>query len=271
MEKWRLLDTGTADPFTNMAIDEAILWEHAAGGNLPTLRFYAWDPPTISLGYFQRADKEIDLEAVARRNLGLVRRLTGGRAVLHHHEVTYSVVAREDHPLMQGGVLPSYLRLANALAQGLRNMGAPVELASGKKRAERTSAACFDAPSWYEITWEGKKIIGSAQTRKGGVVLQHGSIIIKLNVEDLFAVLKMPNEAVRERLKEKFLHQAAGLEDVLNRPVYPEEIKGHILNAFRELYNMEFVSEGLTPGEEARLPELRAKYASPQWLFKHGE
>ncbi|KYH31922.1 lipoate--protein ligase family protein [Neomoorella mulderi] len=267
-ETWRLLDTGVADPYTNMAVDEAILLEHREGKTPPTLRFYAWSPPTISLGYFQQLEKEIDLEAVKERRLGLVRRLTGGRAVLHDNEVTYSVVAREDHPLMTGGIRPSYLRLAEALALGLRELGAPVEIASGRKggQDEHTSAACFDAPSWYEITCGGRKLVGSAQTRKGGVVLQHGSIVIALNVDDLFAVLKMPSEAVRQRLKDKFYHQACGLEDILGRRVEGEEIKAGIARAFTRLYGLEFIRGELTDGEKGRLDELRAKYASKDWL-----
>ncbi len=267
-ETWRLLDTGVADPYTNMAIDEAILLEHREGKTPPTLRFYAWSQPTISLGYFQQLEKEIDLEAVKERRLGLVRRLTGGRAVLHDDEVTYSVVAREDHPLMAGGIRPSYLRLAEALARGLQDLGAPVEIASGRKggREEHTTAACFDAPSWYEITCGGRKLVGSAQTRKGGVVLQHGSIVITLNGDDLFAVLKMPSEAVRQRLRAKFYRQACGLEEVLGRRVDAGVIKENIVRAFTRLYAMEFVPGGVTEGEKGRLKELRAKYAAADWL-----
>lgn len=269
-ETWRLLDTDVADPYTNMAIDEAILLEHQGGQTPPTLRFYAWSPPTISLGYFQQLDKEIDLEAVKERGLGLVRRLTGGRAVLHDDEVTYSVVAREDHPLMLGGIRPSYLRLAAALAGGLRELGAPVEIASGRKGAheEHSTAACFDAPSWYEITCGGRKLVGSAQTRKGGVVLQHGSIVINLNGEDLFAVLKMPAEAVRRRLQAKFYRQACGLAEILGRSVAAAEIKTGIVRAFSRLYGIEFVTSGLTEGEKGRLEELKAKYAGEEWLHR---
>ncbi len=267
-ETWRLLDTGVLDPYTNMAIDEAILLEHREGKTPPTLRFYAWSPPTISLGYFQQLEKEIDLAAVKERGLGLVRRLTGGRAVLHDDEVTYSVVAREVHPLMAGGIRPSYLRLAEALALGLKELGAAVELASGRKGAheEHTSAACFDAPSWYEITSSGRKLIGSAQTRKGGVVLQHGSIVITLNVDDLFAALKMPSEAVRQRLKNKFYRQACGLKEIVGRKVAGEEIKGAIIRAFTRLYGMEFIPGELTEGEKARLEGLKVKYAGREWL-----
>lgn len=265
-EMWRLLDTGVADGPSNMAIDEAILQQHRAGNAPPTVRFYGWDPPTISLGYAQSVEKEIDLGALRERGLGLVRRLTGGRAVLHDREVTYSVVVREDHPLVEGGVLPSYLRIARVLARGLKSLGAEVEIASGKKSTgEHSSAACFDAPSWYEITVEGRKLIGSAQTRKGGALLQHGSIVLKQNIEDLFAVLKFSSPERRQKLKEKFSRQACGLEEILGRPVAPVEVKEVIIKAFAEIYDIQLVPGELTPEEKILAAELRQKYASEEW------
>lgn len=265
-EMWRLLDTGIADGPTNMAIDEAILQEHRAGNAPLTVRFYGWDPPTISLGYAQSVEKEIDLVALRERGLGLVRRLTGGRAVLHDREVTYSLVVVEDHPLVEGGVLPSYLRIARVLAQGLKSLGAKVEIASGKKNTgEHSSAACFDAPSWYEITVEGRKLIGSAQTRKGGALLQHGSIVLKQNIEDLFAVLKFSSPERRQKLKEKFSRQACGLEEILGRPVAPVEVKEAIIKAFAEIYDIQLVPGELTPEEKILAAELRQKYASEEW------
>ncbi|MGB9660843.1 MAG: lipoate--protein ligase family protein [Moorellaceae bacterium] len=265
-EIWRLVDTGVADGATNMAIDEAILHQHRTGRVPPTLRFYCWKPPTISLGYAQSVEKEIDLSTLRERGLGLVRRLTGGRAVLHDREVTYSLVVREDQPLVEGGVLPSYLRIARVLARGLKALGAEVELATGKKHAgEHSSAACFDAPSWYEITVEGRKLIGSAQTRKGGAVLQHGSIVFKQNIEDLFAVLKFSSPERRQKLKERFSQQACGLEEVLGRPVPPAEVKEAIIKAFAEIYNIRLVPDELTPEERILAEELRVKYASEEW------
>ncbi|KUK12612.1 MAG: Octanoyltransferase LipM [Moorella sp. 60_41] len=268
-ETWRLLDTGIADGPTNMAVDEAILQEHQAGGVPPTVRFYGWDPPTISLGYGQSLEKEIDVAALEKRRLGLVRRLTGGRAVLHDREVTYSIVVREDHPLVEGGILPSYLRIAGVLARGLRSLGAPVEVASGRKNTgEHSSAACFDAPSWYEITVAGRKMVGSAQTRKGGVLLQHGSIVLELNVDDLFAVLRFSSSARRERLKEKFALQACGLWEVLGRPVGPEEVKEAITRSFAEMYGINLVYGDLTPREKFLVEELRHKYAGREWNWR---
>jgi len=266
-EIWRLLDTGSSDAATNMAVDEAILLEHRAGRVPPTLRFYTWDPPALSLGYAQSLEKEVDVTALKAKGFGLVRRLTGGRAVLHDKEITYSIVVKEDHPLMAGGVLPSYLRVARALARGLELLGIKVEIASGREKvlSQHTSAACFDAPSWYEITVGGRKLIGSAQTRKGGVVLQHGSLVLRQNVEGLFEVLKFPSPEERYKLQEKFARRACGLEEVLGRPVSKEEIKEAIVRSFEELYGLRLLPGKLTPGEEKLVEELRVKYSSPEW------
>lgn len=266
-EIWRLLDTGALDAATNMAVDEAILWEHRAGRVPPTLRFYAWDPPALSLGYAQSLEKEVDLAILKAKGFGLVRRLTGGRAVLHDKEITYSIVVREDHPLMAGGVLPSYLRVARALAKGLELLGVRVEIASGRQKvlSQHTSAACFDAPSWYEITVGGRKLIGSAQTRKGGVVLQHGSLVLRQNVEDLFAVLKFTFPEKRQELQAEFARRACGLEEVLGRPISKEEVKEAIVRSFEELYDLRLLPGKLTSGEEKRVEELRVKYSSPEW------
>src|SRR5688500_10847326 len=115
---WRVLDTGPADAFTNMAVDEALLERHAAQALLPTLRFYAWSPAALSLGYGQPLASDIDLSCCQAMGIDVVRRTTGGRAVLHDHEVTYSVIIREDDPLAAAGILASYLTISRALIRG---------------------------------------------------------------------------------------------------------------------------------------------------------
>ncbi|MDN5347159.1 MAG: lipoyl(octanoyl) transferase [Clostridia bacterium] len=268
-EIWRLLDTGVADAATNMAIDEAIFIAHSQGLTSPTLRFYAWEPPAVSIGYAQKLEKEIDLEACRRLKVDWVRRLTGGRAVLHDREVTYSVVARADHPLMAGGILPSYRRLSEALAWGLRELGAPAELTSGRQghAQEHTSAACFDAPSWYELSCGGRKVVGSAQARKKGVVLQHGSIVLELNAELLFQVLKFPNEALRQELKRRFKNQACGLMEIVGEKAQASQVKESIVRGFETLYGMRFVRGDLLPREQELKVELKAKYAGEAWNY----
>src|SRR5919106_4500822 len=191
---WRLLDTGPLDGFTNMAVDEALLEVYAASGGSPTLRFYGWLPPALSLGYGQQIEADVNLERCRALGIDVVRRLTGGRAVLHHHEVTYSVIIREDDPLAAMGVLASYLTVSRALIRGLSHLGIAAALIPLRRPApapaQGISPVCFVSPSSYEVAVGGRKIIGSAQRRSKGVIMQHGSLPISLDREMLFTVLR---------------------------------------------------------------------------------
>jgi lipoate-protein ligase A len=158
LTSWRLLTTGVADCATNMAIDEAILRAVAAELVPPTLRLYAWEPPCLSLGQAQSCS-EVDWEACAARGYTVVRRPTGGRAILHTDELTYSVTAPEDEPRVQGGIVESYRRLSEGLIEGLRLMGVPgIEAHHPEQSANNTAQGpvCFEVPSTYEVTVAGK-------------------------------------------------------------------------------------------------------------------
>jgi len=185
MNTWKLLDTGINVGAYNMTIDEELLSRASAGENMPVLRFYTWDPPAVSLGRFQKIETAVNAEACKRRGIDIVRRISGGRAVLHCKELTYSVVARSDYPLFPSSVLGTYKAIALGLLAGLKNLGLPADMVSRggmhatrvKKNAE--NPACFSSPSWYEILVHGRKIIGSAQRRVSGAFLQHGSILLE--------------------------------------------------------------------------------------------
>lgn len=181
---WRLIEEAPRSGAENMAIDERLLRDAANGEAVPALRFYTWDPPAVSLGRFQDEESAVDARACRRLGIDIVRRITGGRAVLHHHELTYSIVARTDHPVFPNALLGTYKVIAEGLLAGLGNLGIRAEMVSRSCRnAERVrkragEPACFASPSWYEILAGGKKIIGSAQRRIPGAFLQHGSILI---------------------------------------------------------------------------------------------
>ena len=185
MNTWRYLDSGPKSGAENMALDEDILLQAADGAAIPTLRLYTWDPPAVSLGRFQKIETSVNAEACKRRGIEIVRRGTGGRAVLHNHELTYCFVSRADNRLFPGDVPGTYKVIASGLLAGLRNLGIHAEMVS---RSARHAAlvkkgdkdpSCFSSPSWYEILVNGKKIIGSAQRRLSSAFLQHGSILIK--------------------------------------------------------------------------------------------
>ena len=197
---WRLLRHGAATGAENMAVDEAVAQSIAAHLVPPTLRFYAWAPPCVSLGRNQ-AVAGVDLPACAARGFDVVRRPTGGRAILHTDEMTYSIIASPDDPLMHGYVLDSYLRISHGLVAGLRRLGIDAEEAPGTNRAgPDVSAACFEVPSAYEIVAGGRKILGSAQARRSTSVLQHGSLPLVGDLTRVVDCLAFEDEAEREAL-----------------------------------------------------------------------
>ena len=151
------INSGKCSPSYNMALDEALLEWHSRGEIGPVLRFYEWDPATLSIGYFQSVEKEIDLDAVEKHGLGFVRRPTGGRGVLHEHELTYSVIVTEEYPGMPETVTEAYRVISGGLLEGFRNLGLQAEFSVPDSKEQNDnlkkpkSAVCFDAPSWYEL------------------------------------------------------------------------------------------------------------------------
>ncbi len=254
-----------------MAIDEAIMTYHAQGLVLPTLRFYGWNPATVTLGYFQRAEREVDKDQCEALGIDIVRRLTGGRAVLHDEELTYSVIISEDHSLMPNTVTESYKVLSQALLEGFHNLGLEAELAKVIKSSHKagTSSACFDAPSTYELVIDGKKIVGSAQVRKNGVILQHGSILNHLDVNKLFHTIKMDNLKLKERIKSSFLNKATSINHVTGKKCSWEVLCHAFYDGFQKALNIELEAGSLTPEEIQLAQELvKTKYSTDEWNYK---
>ncbi|GAB7386790.1 octanoyltransferase LipM [Bacillaceae bacterium] len=274
-ERWRYLYTPRLSPAMNMAVDEAVLTLHSEGKVPPTVRFYTWNPATLSIGYFQKVDKEIDMEKVSAHGLGFVRRPTGGRAVLHDKELTYSIVVSESHPKMPTSVIEAYRVLSTGLLHGFRNLGLAAQMVSlaseeeKQKYATAGSAACFDSPSWYELVVEGRKVAGSAQTRQKGTILQHGSILLDLDVDMLFDVLKFPSEKAKERLKATFLDKAVAINHLTERPVSLEEAIAAFRSGFASGLEVDLQEGELTPDERKLAEQLaRERYGSDAWNFK---
>lgn len=161
--KWYFINSGPCSPSYNMALDEALLDLHSQGETPPVIRFYEWNPATLSIGYFQSAEKDIDLEIIKEQKLGFVRRPTGGRAVLHESELTYSIIVNEQYPDMPAGVTEAYRVLSEGLLLGFQNLGLnayfsiPDTEEKQQDLKKPKSAVCFDAPSWYELVVEGKR------------------------------------------------------------------------------------------------------------------
>src|ERR1700682_163424 len=197
---WRLLLDPPASGAWNMAVDEVLLDGVANGSAPPTLRFYGWAPPCLSLGYFQ-AFEVVDVAGCQSLGVDIVRRPTGGRAILHDRELTYSVALPLRLLGNDGGVLPSYHRLSLALERGLNQLGVPVVLAP-ETAALPFMDQCpvgFDRASAHEILLDGRKLVGSAQVRRATAILQHGSILIDPRADRLFGCLPVSGGAAGRR------------------------------------------------------------------------
>ncbi|MEW6624684.1 MAG: biotin/lipoate A/B protein ligase family protein [Bacillota bacterium] len=265
MLKWRILDTDYMDGFANMAVDEAILQQNIEGKSPPTIRFYRWNPPTVTLGYFQDYEKEMLPQVCSDMGIQIVRRLTGGRAILHQHELTYSVVANEKEQQVSGSIIESYLKISKALVKGLKYYGVEVEMAARPSK-EKTSAACFDAPSWYEIVWQGRKLVGSAQTRRQGYLLQHGSIPFRFELDLLFELLNIASFEVKERLKRNFIKKAVGLEEITGQTANYGKLSAALAQGFADVFGVELIWGELTPDEVDLAEHLRnTKYCQDSW------
>lgn len=273
--KWGFIDSGERSPAFNMALDEALLDWHSEGSIPPIIRFYGWEPATLSIGYFQKVEKEIEMEVVKELGLGFVRRPTGGRGVLHEHELTYSVIVSEDYPDMPKTVTEAYRVISEGILKGFHHLGLEAYFAVPQTPAERDSlknprsAVCFDAPSWYELVVEGRKVAGSAQTRQKGVILQHGSILLDLDEDKLFSLFKYPNERVKERMQKAFKNKAVAINDISTRKITIDEAKEAFQVGFQEGLNIELVPYTLSSEQLQYVEQLATeKYETDEWNFK---
>ncbi|MDP5274587.1 lipoate--protein ligase family protein [Chengkuizengella axinellae] len=276
--KWRFIQSANYSPAENMAIDEAILIAHSEGKVPPTLRFYGWNPATLSIGYFQKSE-EIDLEAVKNKGIGFVRRQTGGRAVLHDQELTYSMIVSESYPGLPKTVNEAYRVLSQGLLYGFQSLDLRAEMVNlateeeKQKYASASSSACFDSPSWYELVVEGRKIAGSAQTRQKGVVLQHGSILLEMDIDLLFDLLKYSNPKIKKRLKESFTKKAVAIND-LRRDVSLDsvslmEVEAAFKAGISKGMDIELEEEQLTSYELELVDQLvEEKYGNDDWNYR---
>jgi len=267
MNTWRLLITPPARGAWNMALDESILEHIGRGESIPTLRLYSWDPACLSLGHAQPF-ADVDVERLQQRGWEVVRRLTGGRAILHTDELTYSVIAPNEEPRVLGSVLESYNRLAQALLLAVKELDLPVEMKEGKAENGTTpNPVCFEVPSTYEITVNGKKLIGSAQARKREGVLQHGSLPLTGDLARICQALKFENEPARESASQRLLARAATVESALGREVSWETAARAFIHAFEAQLGLSLQRGELSPSESRRTDELvKEKYDHPSWM-----
>lgn len=236
---------GAGDAFTNMAIDEALLLS-----GRPTLRLYRWRPSAISIGYFQSIAEEVNLAECRRCGVDVVRRITGGGAVYHDSEgeITYSLVCPQE--MLPGNIMDIYATICSSLARGLHHMGLDARHAGIN-----------------DIVVNGKKISGSALTKKYGGVLQHGTLLMKVDVKKMFSLLKVGKEKITDKdiqtVEERVtsVEREGGIMD-------EEEARKALLRGFEEGMKLTFDEGELTEEERKNAEMLREKYASRAWNFK---
>lgn len=266
-DTWFYVDSGHCTPAFNMALDETLMRWHSTGEIPPVLRFYGWEPAGISIGFFQKVDGQIDLAGAEKYGVELVRRQTGGKAVLHDQELTYSVIVSESHSAMPQSVKEAYLVLSRGLLEGYKELGIQTEFAIPEKTVEKSSAVCFEEPSWYELVIGGKKAAGSAQTRKNGVILQHGSIPLHFDHVKLFDLFLYPDQETKEKARTAFGKRAVAINDVTPDPVTFEQAKAAFKKGFEHGLEIELEPFELPSRLLEQAIELEQKYKSEDWNY----
>jgi len=251
-EKWRFLLTEGNNAYRNMAIDRAILVANSKGLVPPTVRFYYWVPSAITIGYFQSLEEEVDLLMCKKHGVDYVRRITGGGSVFHEHELTYSIVISENHKKIPKNIMDSYCRICGAIIKGLDNFG---------------------IKSVYhpinDILSDGKKISGNAQTRKHRTVLQHGTVILDVDVEKMFSLLRVSDEKMVDKLVSDVKKRVTSVRHVLNRKVTFSEIVDYMKKGFEDEFNVDLLPGDLTE-EEIHLADDFEKncFSLKEWNHK---
>lgn len=267
--EWRILPFQTYNAFENMAIDEAILINADSDGVTPTLRFYGWSPPAVSLGYFQDFHREVNLENCRSLGIDIVRRPTGGKAVFHDGEITYCVVSPKNNPLFPDNILGTYKVISSCLVQALVSLGINASVVDGTYRRSglnNLKSLCFSEPSRFELLVDGRKICGSAQVRTRGAFLQHGSLLLSFDPENAVRILcPEPAPGFSERLGRSVTSVSEYSDSFLKQ----DEAVGILKDSFRKVLNIELNEGALTPGEEAEMKRLiREKYSTEGWNIR---
>ncbi len=263
-DAWRFIDLGSCSAAYNMALDEAIAAAVRKDKSPPTLRLYGWNIPSVSIGCFQKIS-DIDIEYCTEKHIPVVRRPTGGRAILHNHELTYSFSIKTIQGLFSKGLIDSYKKISIALGSTLLKIGLSPELKllreARNPSATRRSPLCFQSTSFGEITINNKKVVGSAQKRWTDSLLQQGSIPFTINKDELVRIFRL--ESTQE-VKEAIM----GLKDLFP-DLNTNDLKNAIRISFEETFDVRLISSSPSHEEVSLAQELEAqKYLSYQWTFK---
>lgn len=263
---WRVvIDSEPRNGSMNMAIDEMLMRRQDNGESPPTIRFYQWKPVAISLGQFQNIDS-INLQRCDEKNVDIVRRITGGRAILHKNDVTYSVVAPDTNRIVSGKLMDTYKKISVALLEGLKILGVQAELSAGEHGSGSRDTVCFNSTARFELTTLGKKLIGSAQCRRYGAVLQHGSLPMVSEIEFFLNLLQFSNVEKYEKAKAIYLRKAASLDQVFEKCNDFKTITAALLKGMLNKLQIEADVFSFSDEELAHADFIRSKkYANDNW------
>ncbi len=259
MHAWRLLKLETHNAFMNMAIDETIVRARIENLVPNTLRFYRWKPSAVSIGKFQKIENEVQIDNCRKRGVDVVRRITGGGTVYHdaENEITYSVVASKED-LAAKDITAVYAKIYAGLAEAVKILGLTVDFNEGNIK------------SCPNLTVNGKKISGSAQSHKGEVVLQHGTLLIDVDLEKMFTFLRAPRTKTCMEIVNVAKHKITSIENELGKNVSVTEVHQAMIKGFQKALNIQFVVGELTPYERELAEKLyKEKYFGDNWNF-HG-
>ncbi|HEY6543155.1 MAG TPA: biotin/lipoate A/B protein ligase family protein [Ktedonobacteraceae bacterium] len=263
LHPYRFLNTSVQSAAMNMAIDEAVLLHHLRGEAPPTLRVFRWSAPSISLGRFQSVEREIARDVCERQGVELVRRPTGGRAVYHHDEFTYSIIISKRYGV-PSGIVAAYTYLAQGLQAALNLLGVRAEL-SDERVNKNPSAACFASSTQADLTSGGFKLIGSAQVWKDDALLQQGSLPLDDRAAEFFGMLRFPDTAAREEALAAYRQKTTPLHTFAPRASWDD-----VASAFRAGFSSallhDFVEGELSASEWALAHRLaEEKYRNLEW------
>ncbi len=247
MKTWRLIKSIADNGARQMAIDEAILTVRIKDKVPNTLRFFTWKPPCVTIGFFQNLEDEIDLAKARSKNIDIVRRYTGGGAVLHEHELTYSLTISEKD--VSSNIVESYEDICGGIIEALLFLGIKAKF-----------------KPINDVIAGNKKISGNAQTRKSGVVLQHGTILLDLDLEKMFSVLKVPDEKIKDKMIKVAKERVTSLKNELGKNIANKEMEKALIYGFEKMFNIKTKVGELTPEELKHAEKLyKEKYISDKW------
>ena len=253
MEEFRFIDLEVNTAFENMAIDEAIMLAINDGNAPPTLRFYRWNPSAVSIGTFQGMTDEVDVEFCESNGIDYIRRITGGGAVYHDFEgeITYSIIMPKGHILAPSDIIESYRLLCGGIIKALEHLGIKGEF-----------------KPINDVDVDGKKVSGNAMTRRHGCVLQHGTTLLDLDVNQMFTILKVPQEKISDKMIADVKERVTSIRDILGRNVRVEELRDALEQGFSDALHLDLAPGKLSKEEREVARRLaKEKYSSREWSF----